>query len=75
MKNLEEQTTKIFVIIDKTNNTNKDYLGEGNQLVENLEDALQFDSREEAQKYFDENGLDNVSEFQAKWAAIVEREK
>lgn len=62
----------MFIIIDKTNNTGKDILAEGNELTQNYCDGLQFETKQEAQKYIDEQELNVLKNYQMQWATIIE---
>ena len=58
--------------MDKTNNTGKDILAEGNELTQNYCDGLQFETKQEAQKYIDEQELNVLKNYQMQWATIIE---
>jgi len=65
---------KKYYITDKTSNTGKDLINESLQNVENYEDAIVFETREEAQKFITENELDVLKDYQLQWAGIMEVE-
>jgi hypothetical protein len=60
---------KKFYVCDKTNNTGKDYISENGTNVSLVENAKQFDTKEEAEEWLKNFNFESDPD---EWAVIVE---
>ena len=66
------RVNNMYIIMDNTNNTGRDVLTDGNELSNDIADAIKFETKEEAQQYIIDNELNVLKPSQMEWATIVQ---